>query len=124
PTFRSARAGVLLPSGTTWGAPTFLPETRGGAGMSRTAIKRSVAVEPMTLQFTDDGLVPNNPRLPLLLYRGAMATEGEQDKAAAFESAFAANGWGDCWRNGIYEFLHFHSMIHEVLGIAAGEARV
>ena len=37
---------------------------------------------------------------------------------------FARNGWDDSWRNGIYSFTHFHSMIHEVLGVAAGRARV
>ena len=37
---------------------------------------------------------------------------------------FAENGWDDSWRNGIYSFTHFHSMIHEVLGVAAGRARV
>ena len=35
------------------------------------------------------------------------------------------NGWGHgMWRNGIYPFVHYHSQIHEVLGIAAGKARV
>jgi uncharacterized protein YjlB len=38
---------------------------------------------------------------------------------------FARNGWGHGqWRNGIYTFVHYHSMIHEALGIARGRARV
>jgi uncharacterized protein YjlB len=41
------------------------------------------------------------------------------------EQMFAQNGWGHgLWRNGIYPFTHYHSQIHEVLGIAAGQARV
>ena len=28
------------------------------------------------------------------------------------------------WRNGIYPYVHYHSMIHEALGIARGRAKV
>ena len=34
------------------------------------------------------------------------------------------NGWGGLWRNGIYPYVHYHSMIHEALGIARGRAKV
>ena len=47
-----------------------------------------------------------------------------QDPAAVFEELFESNGWKDSWRNGIYDFLHYHSSTHEVLGIARGHARV
>ena len=40
------------------------------------------------------------------------------------ERAFAANGWSNAWRDGIFRYHHFHSTAHEVLGIAAGEVRV
>jgi uncharacterized protein YjlB len=36
----------------------------------------------------------------------------------------AAHGWGDTWRGEIYDYLHYHSRIHEVLGIARGTAKV
>lgn len=81
-------------------------------------------IQPLTLTFADDGLTPNNDRLPLVLYRDAVHVAGTADPAALFEQAFARNGWGNSWRNGIYPFAHYHSMIHEVLGIARGTARV
>jgi len=80
-------------------------------------------VEPLAFRFADDGLVPNNPSLPFLVYRGAVDAAG-RDPAAAIERLFSANGWGDMWRNGIYPFTHYHSRIHEALGIARGRARV
>ena len=49
---------------------------------------------------------------------------GERDPAVPFERTFAAHGWADGWRNGIYPFLHFHTATHEVLGIARGRATV
>jgi uncharacterized protein YjlB len=77
--------------------------------------------EPSTFTFKDDGLVPNNP-LPMLFYRGAVAAD---DMADAIETLFANNGWGHGqWRNGIFPFVHYHSMIHEALGIARGRAKV
>jgi uncharacterized protein YjlB len=80
--------------------------------------------QPLTLMFADDGAIPNNPRLPLLLYRGALDLSGTPDPEAAVERTFARHGWGDMWRNGIFPYVHYHSMIHEALGIARGRARV
>ena len=31
-------------------------------------------------------------------------------------------GWGDAWRDGVYDYLHFHSRIHEVMGVCRGTA--
>ncbi len=78
---------------------------------------------PKILRFKDDGAIPNN-RLPLVLYPGAVGLAGSDDPAAVLEQAFAANGWGASWRNGIYDYVHYHPRIHEVLGIARGHARV
>jgi len=46
------------------------------------------------------------------------------DPAAVMEDLFEANSWGDTWRDGIYSYVHYHSRIHEVLGIARGKGRV
>lgn len=83
-----------------------------------------ISAEPLCFQFADDGAVPNNA-LPFLVYKGAIDVARVKDAAAQIEKTFAKNGWGHgMWRNGIYPFVHYHSLIHEVLGIAAGKARV
>jgi uncharacterized protein YjlB len=75
-------------------------------------------------RFDDDGLVPNHPSWPLVIYRGAVKLPEGLDPAAVMEVLFEANGWGDSWRNGIYDYVHYHSRIHEVLGVARGTAKV
>jgi uncharacterized protein YjlB len=80
---------------------------------------------PTTYFFDDDGAVPNNPALPMLVYKAALDLAGSRDPEAAIETLFDAHDWGHGrWRNGVYPFAHYHSMIHEVLGIARGTARV
>jgi uncharacterized protein YjlB len=78
-------------------------------------------IEPLTFVFTDDGLIPNNP-LPLLVYRSVIDIKGHPEKT--IEELFGANGWGDMWRNGIYDYPHYHATVHEALGVARGHARV
>lgn len=80
--------------------------------------------DPEAVLFADDGAIPNNPRLPFLLYRRAIDLRGRADPAAVIEETFTGNGWGDTWRNGIYPYVHYHSMIHEAMGVARGRARV
>ena len=79
--------------------------------------------KPQRFVFKPDALVPNN-RWPLVYYRGAVRVGGASDPAAAFEDLFARNGWSDSWRDGVYDYLHYHSRIHEVMGIARGHAVV
>lgn len=73
--------------------------------------------------FRDDGAFPNNEKLPLVLYRGAIKLS-EHDPASTVEEIFHAHGWGDSWRNGIYPYHHYHSTAHEVLGVSRGSATV
>jgi uncharacterized protein YjlB len=78
--------------------------------------------KPHLFHFEDDGRTPNNS-LPFVLYRTPVALNGGLDPAAVFEDLFAAHGWRGSWRNGMYDFLHFHTGTHEVLGIARGRLR-
>jgi uncharacterized protein YjlB len=72
--------------------------------------------EPQAHLFADDGVFPNS-RLPVLIYRGVLATP----EAAAFERMFDANRWSPAWRNGLFSVHHYHSTAHEVLGIYGGQ---
>ncbi|MGY3484835.1 uncharacterized protein YjlB [Bradyrhizobium sp. USDA 4011] len=77
--------------------------------------------EPLAIVFEDDGLVPNNP-MPLLVYKAAVDVGKHPE--ATIEQLFGHNGWGAMWRNGVYDFVHYHATVHEVLGVARGSARV
>jgi uncharacterized protein YjlB len=71
--------------------------------------------------FLPDGQdVPNNPRLPVLLHRGAVPA----GDAAAAEAVFRGHGWRPAWRNGIHGWHHYHSNAHEALAVVAGHVRV
>ncbi|CAM4411043.1 uncharacterized protein YjlB [Paenibacillus endophyticus] len=67
--------------------------------------------------FEDDGHIPNHPRLPLIVYRGALS-----DQTDEIERIFNRNNWRNSWINGVYDFHHYHSNSHEVLGIYSGIA--
>jgi uncharacterized protein YjlB len=79
-------------------------------------------IEPLTAVFEDDGLVPNNP-MPFLVYKQAIEVSNDHPEKT-IEDLFEVNGWGDMWRNGIYDYLHYHATVHEALGVARGHARV
>ncbi len=74
-------------------------------------------------RFADDGKIPNNPKLPLLIYRNVVSLT-RSNRAAIVEDLFATNRWTNSWRNGIYPFHHYHSNTHEVLGVFQGKASV
>ena len=84
-------------------AGTRVLPRRGGSTMK----ERTHAIDPATAfaellgvprvtaaALEDDGSIPNNPRLPALLYRGAL----KKPDPATFEQVFSANRWGSSWR--------------------------
>src|SRR6187200_1046967 len=94
-----------------------------GSTISETAMSVvSNDIEPLTFVFADDGLVPNNP-LPFLVYKAAIDVANAHPEKT-IEGLFGVHGWGEMWRNGVYDFLHYHATVHEALGVARGHARV
>lgn len=69
------------------------------------------------MHFPDDGHIPNNPRLPVILYPGAFKTHPEE-----IEPVFNMNGWGNSWQDDVLTYHHYHSNAHEVLGVRSGNA--
>ncbi|NQX44330.1 hypothetical protein HQN87_03210 [Paenibacillus tritici] len=73
----------------------------------------------VTFRFQADKLLPNNPELPAVLYKGAL-----QDQPDTAEQVFNNNGWKNSWVNGVFSYHHYHSNAHEVLGVMFGSARL
>jgi uncharacterized protein YjlB len=67
--------------------------------------------------------VPNHPRFPVLLYRAAIDPV-TPDLAEAFETRLAANGWPAQWRDGVFDYHHYHSTAHEALAVFGGRAEL
>ena len=81
----------------------------------------SIAPQVLTFLFQDAGGIPNNPRLPALVIKRA-AAPSRGDLATWFESEWPKHGWRAAWRWGVYDFPHYHSTAHEVLGVYRGHA--
>lgn len=77
-------------------------------------------MRPETHYFEDDGNIPNN-KLPLLIYKKAFEKRGEE-AAQWLEETFFGNNWKASWRNGVFDYHHYHSNTHEVLGVYKGKA--
>ena len=68
----------------------------------------------------ENGMFPNNPQLPLLVYPQIFTDQN--DYKEVFSNAFKENGWGGSWVNGVYDYHHYHSTSHEVLAVIKGHA--
>ncbi|MFW6309728.1 MAG: hypothetical protein ACOC1D_01385, partial [Prolixibacteraceae bacterium] len=79
--------------------------------------------ELRTLELSENGSFPNNPELPVLLYKNVFEFD-EGDPASTIEKIFAENNWGSSWRNGIFNYHHYHTTAHEALGVYSGWAEV
>ena len=81
--------------------------------------------EPEIIQqlLYEDEYFPNNPSLPLLIYKKVFNLPPE-DGAGLIEKTFEKNQWSNSWRDGIFDYHHYHSNTHEVLGVYSGNCIV
>jgi len=73
-------------------------------------------------RFEDDGRIPNNPTLPLLVFPQALAERGRNPSHC--KELLAGNGWGGAWVDGVFPYHHYHSTSHEVLIVVGGRAEI
>jgi uncharacterized protein YjlB len=85
---------------------------------------RSVTAEVVVHRLDAHEPFPNNARLPALLYRAALRLVASAKAAESIEKTFARNGWTSGWRDGVYNYHHYHSTAHEVLGCYAGRGLI
>ena len=72
-----------------------LIEKRPSAGSIQSQLRKK---RPITQLFKDDGIIPNNPRLPVVVYRSVVGS-GKFDRAVLLDDLFEENGWGRSWRD-------------------------
>lgn len=70
-----------------------------------------------------NGEFPNNEKLPLLVYKGAMHLHPDESPDAIVE-LFRSNNWTNSWKDSVLHKHHFHTTTHEVLGIFCGKADI
>lgn len=71
-----------------------------------------------TLNFDDDGQIPNNPYLPVLVYQSVFS------KTDDLRHILSTNQWGNAWEAGVFSYHHYHSNSHEVLLVINGTAQL
>jgi uncharacterized protein YjlB len=78
--------------------------------------------QPKEIYLKDDNIFPNS-YLPALLYKGVLELPflfpGHH-----VADIFSKNNWTNSWKSGIFQYQHYHSVTHEVLGVYEGETTV
>jgi uncharacterized protein YjlB len=75
-------------------------------------------IQPEKYYLNDDGIFPNSA-LPVLFYKQAIKIPN-LFPAIYLKSIFRRNNWRNAWDNGVFNYQHYHSITHEVMGVYAG----
>ncbi|MGN7987438.1 cupin domain-containing protein [Pedobacter sp. 22226] len=74
-------------------------------------------------KIEENGNFPNNPNLPLMIYKGTFRLHPD-DTEDVIRKVFAQNGYTNSWVDSIFDYHHYHSNTHEVMGVFCGKADV
>ena len=107
-----------------WFARTMSVVSGAGLGMASGANVSAGEVGPASFILLCNDWVPNNPTLPVLHYHQVFGAGEVEVVASTCERAFTGNGWPSQWRDGVFDYHHYHSTAHEVLGIAGGRGEL
>jgi len=78
-------------------------------------------MEAQTIFFDKSDWVPNNQTLPVIVYREIFICD---DGCEEFARLFTSHGWEGVWRDGVFDYQHYHAGAHEVLGIGKGTVKL
>ncbi len=100
-----------------------LVEDRPDAAALRALVQ---ARKPTAIRFRDDGIVPSNPAVSRCCSIAAWWISRSRRFLLRSSSTRCSirHGWGRSWRDTVYDSVHYHSQIHEVMGVARGTARI
>ncbi|MCE3226161.1 MAG: cupin protein [Bacteroidetes bacterium] len=76
-------------------------------------------IQIQEFRLNDTGKFPNSV-LPVIVYKKVLALP-RFFKCFYVRRLFISNKWGNSWKSGIYEYHHYHSITHEVLGVCEGK---
>ena len=78
--------------------------------------------DPEEYFVQDDGTFPNNT-LPVLYYRRILKPTF-LFPGRYIKRVFARTNWTNSWKSGIFEYHHYHSNTHEVMGVLKGKTTI
>lgn len=76
-------------------------------------------MEPLQLKFKRNGKFPNSDH-PLLIYKNVFSEE--KTDADYMINHFMNYNWSNSWTGSVFDYHHYHSNTHEVLGVYKGFA--
>lgn len=78
-------------------------------------------MQPKALHLSRNDGVPNNLRLPVVVYPNVIRSSGA-GPAGAFEAGLDETGWPPQWRDGLFTYHPYHSTAREVLSFVSVHA--